>query len=67
LSVWLAAKDALSYTCPVQAVNRLAIPATGERILGILSDRQTAVPTVDERPAALRDASVLAGGDQPPK
>ena len=66
LCVWLAAKDALSYACPADVVNQLSIPATGERLLTLLSRRALKVSTVGAVPPPLRDASVLAGGDRSP-
>jgi xanthine dehydrogenase large subunit len=63
LSVWLAAKDAISYVSP-DGATALALPATGERILMAMETKVVNVGGVGASPARLRDASVLAGGDR---
>ena len=63
LAVWLAAKDAVSYAS-VEGARKLALPATGERLLMALSARPIEVGGVSEGADRLRDASALAGGDR---
>jgi xanthine dehydrogenase large subunit len=65
LSVWLAAKDAISYVSAQGAIS-LALPATGERILAAMESKPRDVSGVGGSPDQLRDASVLAGGDRRP-
>jgi xanthine dehydrogenase large subunit len=65
LSVWLAAKDAVSYVS-AEGARQLALPATGERLLMALSAKRLNVGGVGGSPEPMREASALAGGDRRP-
>lgn len=65
LSVWLAAKDAVSYAS-IEGARGLALPATGERLLAALSAKPVDVGGVGRSPRRVRESSVLAGGDRKP-
>jgi xanthine dehydrogenase large subunit len=60
-SVWLAAKDALSSVVGSRA-NRLAIPATGERLIGVLYDIPAPVNAVEGETPPRRTSSPNSGG-----